>query len=471
MLSKVDNSDLALITALYSRLLAELTLHFDWRIVHEQHFGGAMSRSSAMWSVFLPRRRDVENPRVRGCARFREDQAKEYSWMIPTDSNCARPAFEVLRLQPGPAWLQDMLWPAGEHTIPIRSLPQDDCIVDDDTAIAATSVSSGATFALVRRRDGGFTSLFDANGWLHDMKYELYRLEHVLPFSARLPFHYHRLPGIARNALATLLLSLSRARAATFPAQLVDCGPLLVTTLLDGDAASRTPPVAVLTHDIDTAGALPFVDGIASAEQEVSARSCWNIVPRHYNIDHAQLERLASAGHEIGLHGIWHTNKEAFLPRDALARELDALADLRSRFGIRTYRGPSWFRTEAMFDVLEAYFDTDLTTLDIDLLCPGGPGGVGVVRPFHIRPELVELPCTLPFEAPLLIGPRLDSLVSFWRPKIDVLKRAGGTVVVNTHPDPNYLGNPRMMAEYRALLAFLAADGWLFKLPREIGTT
>jgi hypothetical protein len=29
MLSKVDNSDLALITAVYSRLLAELTLHFD----------------------------------------------------------------------------------------------------------------------------------------------------------------------------------------------------------------------------------------------------------------------------------------------------------------------------------------------------------------------------------------------------------------------------------------------------------
>src|SRR5262249_60966276 len=79
MLSKVDNSDLALSTAVYSRLLAELTLHFDWRIVHEQHLGGAMSGSSARWSVFLPRRRDVENPRVRGRARFREDQAKEYS--------------------------------------------------------------------------------------------------------------------------------------------------------------------------------------------------------------------------------------------------------------------------------------------------------------------------------------------------------------------------------------------------------
>jgi hypothetical protein len=391
--------------------------------------------------------------------------------MMPIDSGYARPAVEVLRLQPGPAWLKDMLWPAGEHTIPMRSLPPDGFMVNDDTAVAATSVDRDATFALVRRHDGGFTPVFDANAWLHEMKYELYRPEHVLPFSARLPFHYHRLPGIVRNVLATLVLSLSKARAATFPAQLLDCGPLLVIALLDGDAARQTPPVAVLTHDIDTAAALPFVDGIAAAEKEISAHSCWNFVPRNYKFDDAQLERLASAGHEIGLHGIWHTNREAFLPREALARELDALADLRSRFAIRTYRGPSWYRTEAMFDVLEGYFDTDLTTLDTDLLCPGGPGGVGIARPFLIRPDLVELPCTLPFEAPLLMGPRLDSLVSFWRPKIEMLKRAGGMVVVNTHPDPNYLGNPSMMAEYRALLAFLTDDGWLFKLPREIGTT
>jgi hypothetical protein len=36
----------------------------------------------------------------------------------------------------------------------------------------------------------------------------------------------------------------------------------------------------------------------------VSARSCWNVVPRRYDINYAQLERLANAGHEIGLHGI-----------------------------------------------------------------------------------------------------------------------------------------------------------------------
>jgi hypothetical protein len=121
-----------------------------------------------------------------------------------------------------------------------------------------------------------------------------------------------------------------------------------------------------------------------------------------------------------------------------------------------------------MFDVLERYFDVDLTALDIDLLCPGGPGGVGVARAYRIRPGLIELPCTLPFEGPILIGPRPKNLLDFWRPKIDMLKRAGGMVVVNTHPDPNYLGNADMLAEYQALLAYLADTGWSFRLPRDV---
>jgi peptidoglycan/xylan/chitin deacetylase (PgdA/CDA1 family) len=208
---------------------------------------------------------------------------------------------------------------------------------------------------------------------------------------------------------------------------------------------------------------------IAAVEQEVGARSCWNVVPRHYEVDYTRLDRLVSAGHEIGLHGIWHTNREAFLPREVFAREFEALSDMRTRFAIRTYRGPSWYRTRSMFDVLEGYFDIDSTALDIDLVCPGGPGGVGLARPFCIRPGLIELPCTLPFEAPILLGPRPRSFVEFWRPKIEMLRRGGGMVVVNTHPAPNYLGNPAMVTEYLALLAYLADDGWTFKLPRDIG--
>ena len=298
------------------------------------------------------------------------------------------------------------------------------------------------------------------------MMSETYRPEHTVPMSARLPFHYHRLPGFLRNALATVTLSLGKTRG--FPAQLRDCGPLMLCALLADGMESREQPVAVLTHDIDTAGGLHWIEAIAAADEEIGARACWNIVPRHYPIDEAKLARLVTTGHEIGLHGIWHTNREAFLPPSELAREFETLGDFRARFGIRTYRGPSWYRTLGMFDVLADHFDTDLTTLDVDLVCPGGCGGVGLARAFHIRPTLVEIPCTVPFEAPLIIGQRPASLSEFWRPKIDMLKRAGGMVVVNTHPDPNYLGNANLLAEYRRLLVLLAETGWTFKLPCDI---
>lgn len=377
---------------------------------------------------------------------------------------------DVLRLQRGAAWPPDIPWPSGEHTIVLSGALAPADPVASEVALAGTSLTTGATAVLAYRREKGFATAFDLDAWRQQMVAESYRPAHVLPLSARLPFHYHRLPGFVRNALATLILSLAKPRAPSFPAHLRDCGPLLTMALLDDDATRATPPLAVLTHDIDTAPGWKWVEPIAAIEAAVGARSCWNVVPRHYPIDYAQLERLTAAGHEIGLHGIWHTNREAFLG-DALAAEIEQLADFRSRFTIRTYRGPSWYRTQAMYDVLERYFDTDLSTLDIDLLCPGGPGGVGLARAFRIRPGLVELPCTLPFEAPILIGPRPDRLVDFWRPKIDLLKRAGGMAVVNTHPDPNYLGNADMLDDYRALLSVLAESGWSFRLPRDVRVT
>jgi len=374
---------------------------------------------------------------------------------------------DVLRLERGSAWPPDIPWPPGEHTIVLSGPLASAHPVASDVALTGVSLTTGATIVLVYRREKGFAPAFDLDAWQREMAAESYRPEHVLPLSARLPFHYHRLPGFVRNALAAVVLSQAKSRAPVFPAQLRDCGPLLTTALLNDNAARDTPPVAVLTHDIDTASGWKWVEPIVAIEAGVGARSCWNVVPRHYPIDYAQLDSLAAAGHEIGLHGIWHTNREAFLG-EALAPEIESLADFRSRFAIRTYRGPSWYRTQAMYDVLERYFDTDLSALDIDLVCPGGPGGVGLARAFRIRPGLVELPCTLPFEAPILIGQRPGRLVDFWRPKIELLQRAGGMAVVNTHPDPNYLGNAGMLDDYRALLTLLAESGWSFRLPRDV---
>jgi hypothetical protein len=147
---------------------------------------------------------------------------------MPQDDSGRVTAFDMLRLNPGPAWPDGMPWPAGQHTIPIR-LPVPLASGVNDVALTGISVSSGAIYALVQRRNGKLTPAFDLDAWRSDMVLERYRPEHALPFSAGLPFHYHRLPGIVRNALASLMLVLSKWHAAAcFPADLLDCGPLLV---------------------------------------------------------------------------------------------------------------------------------------------------------------------------------------------------------------------------------------------------
>ena len=87
------------------------------------------------------------------------------------------------------------------------------------------------------------------------------------------------------------------------------------------------------------------------------------LVPRHYRLDYAQLDWLVAAGHEIGLHGIWNTNREAFQPRDEFRHELDGLARSARTvcdFGrIEVRRGTARRRCS---DALADYFDADLTT-------------------------------------------------------------------------------------------------------------
>lgn len=67
----------------------------------------------------------------------------------------------------------------------------------------------------------------------------------------------------------------------------------------------------------------------------------------------------------------------------------------------------------------------------------------------------MHIPTTVPFETPLWFGYAPEHLLEFWMPKMKWLESCGGDIVVNTHPDPFYSGNARMLSAYEELLAFL----------------
>ncbi|GAB6175201.1 hypothetical protein JCM16814_00920 [Desulfobaculum senezii] len=381
-----------------------------------------------------------------------------------------RDIFTAMELRPGKAEDVQRLWPQGlRATVPFTaSLMRTGLHPDGERDVLVWGRFPHGDAPLVWMQDGEVVCGFKFERWERVIREERYRPEHTCPLAARLPFHYHLVPGPLRSALAGVILSVrGRAAGSAHPVTPFNPGCALLLRVVRG--APDAPSVVVLTHDCDTAQGVAAAPELAAVEEEHGWHSIWNVVPGEYDVDHIMLERLRAAGHEIGQHGLTHSMGEAFLPREALRDALLEHKAFRQRHGVRGYRGPGWYRTRAMFDVLGEFFDYDMTCLDNDFICPGGSGGVGEVRPYALRGGLMELPCTVPFEAPLVHGGvRPGALAAWWWPKVEALGRLGGHVVVNTHPDPHYSGRPEVRAAYAELLSRLSSAGWSARLPGEL---
>jgi peptidoglycan/xylan/chitin deacetylase (PgdA/CDA1 family) len=381
--------------------------------------------------------------------------------------------FFPVRLIPGKRFeSHEILLDGQSASIPLSDslikLP-DDQIPEENLVLNGRRKDSLVVFPVVWYENGEIRSSIDLPQWIKVMQQELYRPVHTKPITALLPFHYHRIPGALRNLFAFILIRIKKLREnALYPIAPFNPGCELLMSSCGISNSDQHPPIVVLTHDIDTKHGFAWIRKVAKIEEDYGFRSSWNLVPKSYSVDKLTLQELKARGHEIGLHGIWHNNREAFLSEEKLHHEFTDLKPLMNEFEIRGYRGPSWYRTKIIFDVLEEYFEYDCSCLDNDFICPAGSGGVGMIRPFRIRKELVEIPCTLPFDVPLLLGYSSNSLLDYWLPKIKWIKSVGGVLTVNTHPDPNYIGNEPTIEVYKSFLAHLNQEGWKCKLPHEI---
>jgi peptidoglycan/xylan/chitin deacetylase (PgdA/CDA1 family) len=303
--------------------------------------------------------------------------------------------------------------------------------------------------------------------WMKAMRTEEYRAEHKRPFSSYLPFHYHRVPRNFRR-LASSFYTFKHRHTATdqFPASFLNIGSELVYRAWHTCKESR--PLVLLSHDIESAEGFSHALTIAKLEEHYGFRSVWNIIPKLYPINETALQTLLDAGHEIGLHGIWHNNRETFLPATRMRSELKSLDGFRRRFQIRGYRSPSWYRPRGIYPILREFFSYDMSALDCDLLCPAGKGGVGFHRPYKDESGLLHITCNIPFEAPLLTGIRPENWFPYWRPKLDFIREGPGVAVINTHPEREYIAAPRALRSYEELLRYFASRRWNNQLPRDL---
>jgi hypothetical protein len=277
--------------------------------------------------------------------------------------------------------------------------------------------------------------------------------------------YYRSREAMPRPVQIWLRRRYSRLQARTrFPSWPVETGVHdlleLVLSILESIAQEPVPRIApwprgarwalVLTHDVETAAGVDAMGRVLELEHSLGLRSCWNFVPRRYDVSDEVIQALRSEGFEVGVHGLYHDGRD--LESAATLRErLPGMHEAAARWGAHGFRSPSTHRDWELMPLLG--FEYDSSYPDTDPFEPQG-GGCCTWLPFF-NGEMVELPMTMAQDHTLFeILRHPDERV--WVQKAEYLRSRGGMALLDTHPD--YLIIDETFAAYRRFLERFGSD-------------
>lgn len=298
------------------------------------------------------------------------------------------------------------------------------------------------------------------------------------PLSSRLPFSYQIVPAKLRTLFASLIGHWRRRKRhqwSVFPNWPLDLSVDFLFDLVTGQSSAfsnKTTPV-VLTHDIDSAEGLKnMLMFFSDIEDSVGAVSTNFIVPCAWKIDQGLLQEIKTRGHEIGVHGYDHSNLTPFLSQKEQLIRLKSAQPLIKKYDIIGYRSPSLLRTHQLLLNLKEYF-----RYDSSIPTSGGPfpvpnNGCASARPFNLY-GITEIPLSMPRDGSLLfLGYSVRDILQIWIDCAKKISRSGGVVVLLTHCESRFSGNPDMLNAYRSFLEFLnSAEEFEWSTPEAILAT
>lgn len=218
---------------------------------------------------------------------------------------------------------------------------------------------------------------------------------------------------------------------------------------------------AVLTHDVETLQGQELIEPLRQIEEEFSLLSNWNFVSSRYEIDEGIISVLRKAGHEIGVHGVYHDGR-MFSSVKEFRRRLALATEAASEWGANGFRSPSLIHDREMLTELPFLWDSSIPAWDP---FQPQPGGCGRYYPFKLSDTCVELPVTL-WQDFTLFEELQQTDISIWKEQINAIYEMGGLINVIVHPD--YMNEQRLNL-YRELLEYLQSKKNLwFALPSEI---
>ncbi len=282
--------------------------------------------------------------------------------------------------------------------------------------------------------------------------------------STWLPWHYRRVPERWRIRIHEALVR-RRFRAHPEAGDGVWPGWDFPRLVADWLAALGLPPRPlrgqrfVFSHDVDGADQLPFAIEMADIEHANGIRSTFFVPATVLRARAADVEQIAAFGHEIGLHGLWHDNRQLLRLPSAYLADLEQYRGELKAFGVTGYRAPSLLTSEPLRKALAEVFRYDSSLPDTDVYAEAGlHHGCGAWWPYPSA-GLIELPVTLPLDDRLhTLG--VDDPARAWIEKTCWLAARDGCAVLCTHANNRYY--PQGYAHVlRQLLTHLAGEpGW-----------
>lgn len=286
--------------------------------------------------------------------------------------------------------------------------------------------------------------------------------------------NYQIVPASLRNFFGKIFHKKNASPARDFP---IDKKvETLRGKLFEGEEVKFWPKkfAVCFTHDVDTKyGFEEGIDSLREIEIKHGIKSTWNIIPKanDYEIDVEKLKRLDGEGNEIGVHGLHHDGKFAFIDSDKRKSRIRKGKEVLENLGFRVtgFRAPWLHRTRDLIYFLEKYnYLWDSSFPDTDPSTIGYEGtGCSTVFPFYplIKEDngyrysnVLELPITIPQDWTLIhsLGYSDKEILELWKIKVDYIENIGGLALFLIHPDKYDFGDPDRSWVYEEIIKYVA---------------
>jgi len=280
------------------------------------------------------------------------------------------------------------------------------------------------------------------------------------PTSSKLPISYQTIPSPIRDFVASFIGRIKRRQVAkwgVFPAWPLDLSADFladIAGILSPFADGPTP--VLLSHDIDSLEGLHNLPKwFLPLEEAVGATSSNYVVPCAWRLDHGVLNDVKARGHEIGVHGYDHSNRTPFVSEQERHKRLSAARKFIDDYNVLGYRAPSLLRTAELLHSLADYYQYDSSIPTSGGLFPISNSGCASARPFNIG-DIIEIPLSIPRDGSLrFLGHSPNEILDIWKDCATKISESGGVVVLLTHCEKRFSGNPGMLEIYRKFLQFV----------------